>query len=138
MTFDVNIGERAWIGILMVLVVVLSWIRNLNELAYFSMVANVCIFITLVIILYEEITSFVYVSEISLYSLTMVSVLCLQVQTLIHVSSYNTCLSSPSELLLMMRRPQCAKVLDPCILVAAHDQAIHVKVKLMLMTTWGW
>ena len=57
-TYDLNLGQRAWIGILIPPMVVLSWIRNLNELASFSMVANVCILVTLIIILYEEITSF--------------------------------------------------------------------------------
>ena len=57
-TYNVNLGERAWIGVLILPIVFLSWIRNLNELASFSMVANVCILITLVIILYEEINSF--------------------------------------------------------------------------------
>ena len=55
--FNFNIGQRAWISILIVPMVVLSWIRNLNELSAFSMVANICVLVTLVVILYEEITA---------------------------------------------------------------------------------
>jgi hypothetical protein len=39
--------------------VILSWIRNLDELASLSMVANLCIGFALLVIVYEEINSFV-------------------------------------------------------------------------------
>ena len=43
---------------LIVPMVVLSWIRNLDELASLSMVANICIGFALLIIFYEEVNSF--------------------------------------------------------------------------------
>ena len=55
--FNVNLGQRAWVAILILPMVVLSWIRNLDELSAFSMVANVCIVASLLIILYAEINS---------------------------------------------------------------------------------
>ena len=56
--FGIHIDRHGWIAILILPMVVLSWIRNLDELASLSMVANICIGCALLIILYEEINSF--------------------------------------------------------------------------------
>ena len=42
-SFDVHLDQHVWIAILLVPVIVLSWIRNLEELSPFSLIANVCI-----------------------------------------------------------------------------------------------
>ena len=56
---DVFLGRQIWIAILILPVVVFSsWIRHLDDLAPFSLVANLCIFFCLAVILYEEIYSF--------------------------------------------------------------------------------
>ena len=63
--FHVDFGKcnpQIWIAILVVPIVVLSWIRNLDELSSFSMVANICILIALVIIFFDEVNAFVYVA----------------------------------------------------------------------------
>ena len=49
------IGYRAWIAILIPFVVIFCWIRNLDELTPFSLVANICILFSLAVIVYEEI-----------------------------------------------------------------------------------
>lgn len=54
-----SIDRHAWIAILILPMVVLSWIRNLDELSSLSMVANLCIAAALLIIVYAEINSFV-------------------------------------------------------------------------------
>ena len=56
--FDVRLDRHIWIAILILPMVVLSWIRNLDELASLSMVANLCIGSALLIIVYAEINSF--------------------------------------------------------------------------------
>ena len=56
--FDQEWGQRAWIAILVIPLVIFSWIRSLEELTVFSMIANVCILFSLVVIIYEEIYRF--------------------------------------------------------------------------------
>ena len=56
--FEISLGKHAWVAILVVPVVVFCWIRNLKELAPFSLLANLCILFSLTIIFYEEIYSF--------------------------------------------------------------------------------
>ncbi len=51
--FDINIGYRAWIALVLILVILLSWIRNLDDLTSTSMVANVAILFSLAVIVYE-------------------------------------------------------------------------------------
>ncbi len=53
--FDVNIGYQAWIAIVLGMVILLSWIRNLEDLTSTSMIANLCILFCLGVITYEEI-----------------------------------------------------------------------------------
>lgn len=55
---DVSIGKQAWVAILITPVVVFCWLRNLKDLAPFSLVANLCICFSLLVIFYEEIYSF--------------------------------------------------------------------------------
>ena len=57
-SFDVHLDQRVWIAILLVPVVVLSWIRNLEELSPFSLIANFCILFSMCVILYAVINSF--------------------------------------------------------------------------------
>lgn len=47
-----ELDERIWIAILLPLVIVFCWIRNLDTLFPFSTVANLCIFFGLGVILY--------------------------------------------------------------------------------------
>lgn len=47
-----ELDERVWIAILLPLVIVFCWIRNLDALFPFSTVANLCIFFGLAVILY--------------------------------------------------------------------------------------
>ena len=54
-------GPQVWVAILLVPMIILSWIRNLDELASLSMVANLCILVALVVIFCDEINAFVYV-----------------------------------------------------------------------------
>lgn len=56
--FAVNIDKKAWIAILIAPVVIFCWIRNLEALSPFSLVANLCILFSLLVIFYEEIYSF--------------------------------------------------------------------------------
>lgn len=56
--FEISLGKHAWVAILVIPVVVYCWIRNLEELALFSLIANLCILFSLVVIFYEEIYSF--------------------------------------------------------------------------------
>jgi len=57
--FDLSLGPRVWIAVILPLVIICCWIRNLDDLASISMVANVCILFCLAVILYEEIYQFV-------------------------------------------------------------------------------
>ena len=47
------------IAIFVPLVIVASWIRNLDELANLSTVANMCILFSLIVILYDELDQFI-------------------------------------------------------------------------------
>lgn len=55
---DVTFGKQAWVAILITPVVLFCWIRNLESLSPFSLVANLCIIFCLAVIFYEEIYSF--------------------------------------------------------------------------------
>lgn len=57
--FGLSLGPRVWIAVILPLVIICCWIRNLDDLASISMVANVCILFCLAVILYEEIYQFV-------------------------------------------------------------------------------
>ena len=46
-SFGVELGVKAWIAIVLPLVIVCSWIRNLDTLTSFSMIANLCIVFSL-------------------------------------------------------------------------------------------
>lgn len=56
--FGIYINRHGWIAILILPMVILCWIRNLDELASLSMVANLCIGFALLIIFYAEVNSF--------------------------------------------------------------------------------
>ena len=55
---DIAIGKKVWIVIMLVPVVVFCFIRNLESLSPFSLVANMCILFSLLVIFYEELYSF--------------------------------------------------------------------------------
>ena len=57
--YDIHVGQEVVIAIVIPLVVVCSWIRNLDELASLSAVANLCIFFSLTIIFYDEVDMYV-------------------------------------------------------------------------------
>ena len=56
--FGVQLGTRPWIAIIILPIIVFCWIRNLEDLTPFSTVANICILLSLAIILYQEIYAF--------------------------------------------------------------------------------
>ncbi len=47
---------HAWICIIILPMIVFCWIKNLESLVPFSMVANLCVLFSLFVILYEEIS----------------------------------------------------------------------------------
>ncbi|CAI8057910.1 Proton-coupled amino acid transporter 1 [Geodia barretti] len=51
--FDFELSTKAGIAIILPLVIVCCWIRELEGLTMFSLVANICILFSLVVILYE-------------------------------------------------------------------------------------
>ena len=51
-------GVHAWIAIIIIPIVLFCWIRNLESLSSFSLVANLCIAVSLGVLFYEEIYSF--------------------------------------------------------------------------------
>lgn len=53
--YCVEIDFRIWILIILIPVILFSWIRNLDNLASLSMLANICIFLGMIIIFYDEI-----------------------------------------------------------------------------------
>ncbi len=53
--FGIGLGSEAWIAMTVVLVTLLTWIRNLDELAIMSSIANLCILFSLAVIVYEVI-----------------------------------------------------------------------------------
>lgn len=55
MAFGLDLSETQWIAILILPVVVFSWIRDLDQLSYFSMLANLAILFSLGVIFYDEI-----------------------------------------------------------------------------------
>ena len=57
--YGVSLSKEAVIAIFVPLVMVASWIRNLDELASFSTIANVCIVFSLLVILYDEVEKFI-------------------------------------------------------------------------------
>lgn len=59
MAFDVQLSQRVWVIILILPVMVMAWIKNLEDLSPFSFIANLCICFSLGVIFYEEIHSFV-------------------------------------------------------------------------------
>jgi amino acid permease len=54
----VTLGKQVWIAIVITPVALFCWIRNLESLSPFSLVANLCILLSLAVIFYEEIYSF--------------------------------------------------------------------------------
>ena len=57
--YDVHIRKEVAIAIFVPLVIIATWIRNLDELASFSTIANVCIGFSLLVILYAECEKFI-------------------------------------------------------------------------------
>ena len=58
--FGLHLGARVWIAIILLpLVIMICLIRNLDDLASISLVANLCLLFCLGVILYEEIYQFV-------------------------------------------------------------------------------
>ena len=56
--FDVHLSDQVWIAILILPLILFTWIRNLDTLAIFSAIANLCIVFSLVVIFYEEVYRF--------------------------------------------------------------------------------
>lgn len=56
--FDVQLSDQVWIAILILPLIFFTWIRNLDTLAIFSAIANLCIVFSLVVIFYEEVYRF--------------------------------------------------------------------------------
>lgn len=61
--YGVSLNKEVVIAIFVPLVVMATWIRNLDELAPFSTIANICIAFSLLVILYDEIEKFVTEQE---------------------------------------------------------------------------
>lgn len=61
--YGVSLNKEVVIAIFVPLVVMATWIRNLDELAPFSTIANICIAFSLLVILYDEIEKFVTKQE---------------------------------------------------------------------------
>ena len=57
--YGVTLRIEAIVAIFVPLVVISSWIRNLDELANLSTVANMCILFSLIVILYDELDQFI-------------------------------------------------------------------------------
>jgi proton-coupled amino acid transporter len=57
--YGVDLNKETAIAIIVPLVIVATWIRNLDELASFSTIANVCIAFSLLVILYDECEKFI-------------------------------------------------------------------------------
>lgn len=55
--FNINLSPKVWIAIVLIPMAVFCWIRNLEDLTPFSLVANCCIMFSLAVIVYEEIYS---------------------------------------------------------------------------------
>ncbi|KAL5460474.1 hypothetical protein EMCRGX_G033925 [Ephydatia muelleri] len=71
--FDIHIDCRVWMVILLAPVILFSWIRNLDTLASFSSIANVCIVFSLFVILYEELYRFTTSNEVDKAAVRTVS-----------------------------------------------------------------
>lgn len=55
LAFDLDFHENELIAMLILPVVVCSWIRDLDKLSYYSMLANLALLFSLVVIFYDEI-----------------------------------------------------------------------------------
>ena len=51
--FDADMPDQVWIAILILPLILFTWIRNLDTLAIFSAIANLCIVFSLIVIFYE-------------------------------------------------------------------------------------
>ena len=51
---------KCWIAIIVIPMIIFSWIRNLDSLAPFSMFANLCTIVGLIMIVYAEVTKLVH------------------------------------------------------------------------------
>lgn len=71
--FNISIDCRVWMVIMLAPVILFSWIRNLDTLASFSSIANICIVFSLLVILYEEFYRFTTGSEASKAAVRVVS-----------------------------------------------------------------
>ena len=56
--FGLSWDPKIWILVILPFVIVFSWIRNLDDLTPFSMIGNLCILFSLIVITYEEIYLF--------------------------------------------------------------------------------
>ena len=54
-TYCIEWSIKAWIAIIILPIILFSWIRNLDNLAPLSTLANMCILVGLAVILYDEI-----------------------------------------------------------------------------------
>ena len=54
-TYCIDWSIKAWIAIIILPIILFSWIRNLDNLAPLSTLANICILVGLAVILYDEI-----------------------------------------------------------------------------------
>ena len=57
--YEIHLNKEVVIAIFVPLVIVGTWIRNLDELASFSTIANLCILFSLLVILFDEVEQFV-------------------------------------------------------------------------------
>ena len=57
-TFCIDFNSRVWIVVTIVPILMFSWIKNLDNLAALSMLANVCTLVAIVVIFYDEIHKF--------------------------------------------------------------------------------
>lgn len=57
--YGVHLNKEVVIAIFVPLVIVATWIRNLDELAPLSTIANICIAFSLLVILYDELDMFI-------------------------------------------------------------------------------
>ena len=54
-TYSIEWSIKAWIAIIILPIILFSWIRNLDNLAPLSTLANMCLIVGLAVILYDEI-----------------------------------------------------------------------------------
>ena len=53
--FNLNLHQNEVLAMIVLPVIVFSWIRDLDQLSYYSMMANVALLFSLIVIFYDEI-----------------------------------------------------------------------------------